>query len=84
MRKRIDAKRGYWDRDTLLSIARESEKVLRGYMEKQKLRVILGQLIALSNLFKAMETEGFEWEKQSEYVNLLDEMIADLERAIDD
>jgi len=53
-------------------------------MEKQKLRVILGQLIALSNLFKAMETEGFEWEKQSEYVNLLDEMIADLERAIDD
>ena len=53
-------------------------------MDKQKLRIILGQLIALANLFKGMESEGFEWEKQSEYLNLLQEIIADMERVIDD
>ena len=80
MRQRNNAKRGYWDRDSFLKT-----KSFQGQcMDKQKLRIILGQLIALANLFKGMETEGFDWEKQSEYLNLLQEIIADLERVIDD
>ena len=53
-------------------------------MDKHALRIVLGQLIDLKNLFDQMSIDGFEWEKMREYLDVLSLIIADLERVIDD
>ena len=52
-------------------------------MKKQKLRLILGQLIELRNGLRGMETQGFDWAKLNDLIDYLRNIIADLEDAID-
>ena len=52
-------------------------------MDKEKLRIFLGQLIDLQVMFENMKTSGLRWEKVQEISDSLRLLIIDLENAID-
>ena len=52
-------------------------------MEKQKLRQILGQLIALRESLKAVMATGLDWGKVNDVYDDLRHAIAELEMIID-
>ena len=52
-------------------------------MDKEEIRVLLGQLIFVQSLLRKMEETGFSWEKIQEINDNLRLIIIDLEKAID-
>jgi hypothetical protein len=52
-------------------------------MDKEKLRIFLGQLIGLQAMFESMKTSGLSWDSVQEIQDNLRCMIIDLENAID-
>ena len=52
-------------------------------MDKEKLRIFLGQLIDLQVMFENMKTSGFSWDNVQEIQDNLRCIIIDLENAID-
>jgi len=52
-------------------------------MDKEKLRIFLGQLIDLQVMFESMKTSGLSWDSVQEIQDNLRCMIIDLENAID-
>ena len=52
-------------------------------MNKEEIRVLLGQLIFVQSLLRKMEKTGFDWEKIQEINDNLRLIIIDLEKAID-
>ena len=52
-------------------------------MEKEEIRVLLGQLIFVQSLLRKMEETGFDWEKIQEINDNLRLIIIDLEKSID-
>ena len=52
-------------------------------MEKEEVRVLLGQLIFVQSLLRKMEETGFDWEKIQEINDNLRLIIIDLEKTID-
>ena len=52
-------------------------------MDKEEIRVLLGQLIFVQSLLRKMEETGFDWEKIQEINDNLRLIIIDLEKVID-
>jgi hypothetical protein len=52
-------------------------------MDKEKLRIFLGQLIDLQVMFEKMKSSGLSWDSVQEIQDNLRCMIIDLENAID-
>ena len=52
-------------------------------MDKEEIRVLLGQLIFVQSLLRKLEETGFDWEKIQEINDNLRLIIIDLEKAID-
>ena len=52
-------------------------------MDKEKLRIFLGQLIDLQVMFKNMKTSGLSWDNVQEIKDNLRCIIIDLENSID-
>lgn len=52
-------------------------------MDKEKLRIFLGQLIDLQAMFESMKTSGLSWDNVQEIQDNLRCIIIDLENAID-
>jgi hypothetical protein len=52
-------------------------------MDKEKLRIFLGQLIDLQAMFENMKTSGLSWDNVQEIQDNLRCIIIDLENSID-
>lgn len=52
-------------------------------MDKEKLRIFLGQLIDLQVMFENMKTSGLSWDSVQEIQDNLRCIIIDLENALD-
>ena len=52
-------------------------------MDKEKLRIFLGQLIDLQVMFKNMKTSGLSWDNVQEIQDNLRCIIIDLENSLD-
>jgi len=52
-------------------------------MDKEKLRIFLGQLIDLQVMFENMKTSGLSWDNVQEIQDNLRCIIIDLENALD-
>jgi len=52
-------------------------------MDKEKLRIFLGQLIDLQVMFENMKTSGLSWDNVQEIKDNLRCIIIDLENSID-
>ena len=52
-------------------------------MDKEKLRIFLGQLIDLQVMFESMKTSGLSWDSVQEIQDNLRCMIIDLENSLD-
>ena len=52
-------------------------------MEKDNLRILLGQLIDLQAMFESMKTSGLSWDSVQEIQDNLRCIIIDLENTID-
>jgi hypothetical protein len=52
-------------------------------MNKEQIRILLGQLIQLQEMFNDMERDGFSWETVQTIKDNLRLVIMDLEKSLD-